>query len=143
MPISSSVQDRATRGKSCEAFSFKNWGEAPRGCGPATASAGCMGGDSWGHSHFAPARRKGGIAGHEVPWRPRCASFARFCGACGNQRSTLLAVLRRSRSLSTCHCQLPVRVYAADPLFSLLKTRNCQIEDFSFHPAFPAYFFFF
>ena len=26
----------------------------------------------------APAKRKGGIAGHEVPWRLRCASFARI-----------------------------------------------------------------
>ena len=55
-----------------------NWGKAPRGCGPATAFAGCRGDGGWGHFHFAPTRRKGGIAGHEVPWRPRCASFVRW-----------------------------------------------------------------
>ena len=34
----------------------------------------------------APARRKGGIAGHEVPWRPRCASFARFAELAGTAK---------------------------------------------------------
>ena len=38
-----------------------------------------------------PQKRKGGIAGHEVPWRPRCASFARFAELAENTLAVLSA----------------------------------------------------
>ena len=40
-----------------------NWGKAPRGCGPATAFAGCRGDGGWGHSHFAPQGAKAASRG--------------------------------------------------------------------------------
>ena len=44
-------------------------------------------------------KRKSIIAGHEVPWRPRCASFARFAELAKNSEAPFWQCFRRQATL--------------------------------------------